>query len=77
MMTVDGVKLGAVMEDLLGRVAAGESVLITRDGIAVAALVPPVQRAPDAQVVAQRIRSFRVGHRAGGDLQAFISEGRV
>jgi prevent-host-death family protein len=65
---------------LLDWVEAGEEVIITRRGKAVARLVAPGAATVDrerAQAAAQRIRAMRSGVRLGGlSIKSLINEGR-
>ena len=76
-------KLGAFevkthLSELLRRVEKGESFTITRNGVAVAKLVPieePSQ--PDLQQVLAETRAFRKAHPLGGvSIKELINEGR-
>ena len=64
---------------LLDRVARGEEIQITRNGRAVARLVPePAEATTDIRSVIAQIREFRKGRKLGDDLtiRDLIEEGR-
>lgn len=63
---------------LLKRVAAGESITITRHGVPVAVLCPPPARTTmTVQEAIDGIRAFRKGRRASqAEIRSWIDEGR-
>ncbi len=67
------------LPQLLDRVARGEEIQITRNGHAVARLVPePAEEFADVRSVVAEIREFRSGRTLGGDItiRELIEEGR-
>jgi prevent-host-death family protein len=76
--TVGAFEAKTHLSRLLEEVAAGEEVLITRHGRAVARLLPPEPNRSDQRRTAlERLRQFRRGKRLQGlSLQALRDEGR-
>ena len=66
------------LAELLDRVAAGESVTITRHGVPVAVLCPPPSRPKmTVQEAIAAIREFRKGrHATQAEIREWIEEGR-
>ena len=65
------------LADLLKRVAAGESITITKHGKAVAMLVPVTSTKHNPQQAAAKIRELRKGNRLEGiSVRELIDEGR-
>ncbi len=66
------------LSELLDRVAAGESIRITRHGVTVAVLQPPETsaRRPYAEVLAE-VKTLRAQvHASEDEIRAWIDEGR-
>lgn len=63
---------------LLERVAQGETIEITRRGVAVARLIPaPKEQAPDLEQLAREIRELRKGINSKGlSIKELINRGR-
>lgn len=77
MQTVGAFEAKAKIAELLDRVSAGESVLITRRGEPAALLVPPTDVHRDRARALEDIRTFRTRCRTGHiDIEALIAEGR-
>lgn len=77
MKTVGAYEAKTKLPSLLDRVAAGETVTITRHGTPVAHLVPARRQAGAARAAAEQLREFRRAHRlAGVSLRELIDEGR-
>jgi prevent-host-death family protein len=77
-MTVSTEQLQTDLPSLLDRVAQGERVTITRDGVPMAVLVPAsLADRPDPRQVIEEIRRFRKGRRLDGlTIRQLIEEGR-
>lgn len=77
MQTVGAFEAKAKIAELLDRVAAGESVLITRRGAAAALLVPPDAAHHDRLRAMEAVRTLRARCRTGKiDIEALIAEDR-
>ncbi|CAN5169066.1 type II toxin-antitoxin system prevent-host-death family antitoxin [soil metagenome] len=77
MITVGAFEAKTHLSSLLDKVAAGEEVLITKHGKAVARLVGAGDTArQDADAVIGRLKALRAGTRLGVDWQALRDEGR-
>lgn len=77
MHTVGAFEAKAKIAELLDKVAAGETVLITRRGEAAALLVPPAIIHQDRAKALSDIRRFRRSCKTGKvDIEALIDEGR-
>ncbi|MDQ1315668.1 MAG: hypothetical protein QG662_1777 [Pseudomonadota bacterium] len=77
MLTVGAFEAKAKIAELLDKVAAGETVLITRRGEAAALLVPPVQIHQDKARALSEIKRFRKACKTGKvDIEALINEDR-
>ncbi len=77
MHTVGAFEAKAKIAELLDKVAAGETVLITRRGEAAALLVPPTQIAQNKSRALSEIRRFRKSCKTGKvDIEALINEDR-
>jgi prevent-host-death family protein len=77
MHTVGAFEAKAKIAELLDKVAAGETVLITRRGAAAALLVPPTRVREDKARALAEIRRFRAACATGKvDVEAMIDEGR-
>jgi prevent-host-death family protein len=77
METVGSFEAKTHLAELLERVAAGESITITKHGKAVAMLVPVRTGRRDAQKAAAHIRELRKGNRLGGiSIRELIEMGR-
>lgn len=77
MITVGAFEAKTHLSALLDKVAAGEDVLITKHGKAVARLVraDTAERA-GVDVTIGRLKALRVGSALGGDWKAMRDEGR-
>ena len=65
------------LPQLLERVEAGETIVITKHGREVAKLVPLDARSSDPDEVIRALRSARAGVRRGrGSIRAMIDDGR-
>lgn len=66
------------LSSLLDRVAAGESITITRHGVPVAVLSPPPSASPlSVEQAIDAIRAFRRGrHLRPDELRSLLDEGR-
>lgn len=67
------------LSQLLARVTAGESIIITRHGVDVAHLIPPPSRSerPDLSSAVARWKNVRKGVRLGGlKVRGLIDAGR-
>jgi prevent-host-death family protein len=77
MLTVGAFEAKAKIAELLDRVAAGETVLITRRGVAAALMSPPDRLRRDRTKQLADIRRFRARCATGRvDIEALIEEGR-
>lgn len=77
MQTVGAFEAKAKIAELLDRVAAGESVLITRRGTAAALLVPPGEARHDRLRAMEAVRTLRARCHTGKiDIEALIAEDR-
>jgi prevent-host-death family protein len=77
MLTVGAFEAKAKIAELLDKVAAGETVLITRRGDAAALLVPPTQIQHSRNKALNEIRRFRKTCKTGKvDIEALIDEDR-
>lgn len=80
MKEVGALEAKSRLEQLLDRVEAGEEIVITRRGRAVARLVPPDSSGMDltrARAAAQRIRAMRKGVTLDGlAIKDLVNEGR-
>jgi prevent-host-death family protein len=78
MITVGAFEAKAKIAELLDRVAAGETVLITRRGVAAAVMSPPDRLRRDKTKRLDEVRRFRAGCATGKvDIEALIDEGRA
>ncbi|HKZ46882.1 MAG TPA: type II toxin-antitoxin system prevent-host-death family antitoxin [Thermodesulfobacteriota bacterium] len=66
------------LSKILGQIANGESITITKHGVPVAMLVPAQPaRKTNPRLVIEKLRMFRKGHTLGGiGLRELIEEGR-
>jgi len=77
METVGAFEAKAKIAELLDKVAAGKTVLITRRGEAAALLVPPTKMQKDRAKAISEIKRFRKSCKTGKvDIEALIDEGR-
>lgn len=77
MITVGAFEAKAKIAELLDRVADGETVLITRRGVAAALLTPPDRLRKDRGRSLAEIRRFKARCVTGKiDIEALIDEGR-
>lgn len=77
MQTVGAFEAKAKIAELLDKVAAGETVLITRRGEAAALLVPPTQLQQNKAKAISEIKRFRKACKTGKvDIEALINEDR-
>lgn len=77
MHTVGTFEAKAKLAELLDKVAAGETVLITRRGEPAALLVPPTRIAQNKARALSEIRTFRKACKTGKvDIEALIAEDR-
>lgn len=78
MVTIGLNEAGSQLPDLVDRVAQGELITITKQGIPVARLVPvPNQNTTDLSQVIQGIKQSRKGRRLDGlSIREMIEEGR-
>ncbi len=77
MLTVGAFEAKAKIAELLDKVAAGETVLITRRGDAAALLVPPTQIQRNRNKALSEIKRFRKACKTGSiDIEALINEDR-
>jgi prevent-host-death family protein len=77
MLTVGAFEAKAKIAELLDKVAAGETVLITRRGDAAALLVPPTQIQRNKSKALSEIKRFRKNCKTGIiDIEALINEDR-
>jgi prevent-host-death family protein len=77
MLTVGAFEAKAKIAELLDKVAAGETVLITRRGDAAALLVPPTQIQQNRNKALSEIKRFRKTCKTGKvDIEALINEDR-
>ncbi len=77
MLTVGAFEAKAKIAELLDKVAAGETVLITRRGDAAALLVPPTQIRQNRNKALSEIKRFRKTCKTGKvDIEALINEDR-
>jgi prevent-host-death family protein len=76
--TVGAYEAKTHLSGLLKRVARGESITITKNGVPVAVLVPPGRLAAgDSREAIERIRRFREGRKLGkAKLRDLVQEGR-
>ncbi len=65
------------LRHLVDKVAAGETIAITRDGRTVAYLTSPAKVAGDVDAVIAALRAARRGRTLGGGLRALIEDGRA
>ncbi len=78
MQTIGAYEAKTHLSELIGRVAQGEHITITRHGVPVAMLVPPKgeSRRSAEEVIAQ-LREFRKGIKLKGlSIREMIAEGR-
>jgi prevent-host-death family protein len=77
MHTVGAFEAKAKIAELLDKVTAGETVLITRRGEAAALLVPPTRILHDKAKALSEIKRFRKFCKTGKvNIEALINEGR-
>lgn len=77
MITVGAFEAKAKISELLDRVAEGETVLITRRGVAAALLTPPDRLRQERRRSLAEIRRFRARCATGPiDIKALIDQGR-
>lgn len=77
MHTVGAFEAKAKIAELLDRVGAGETVLITRRGEAAALLIPPDRLRKDKKLARAEVRRFRAACLTGKvDIEALIDAGR-
>jgi prevent-host-death family protein len=78
MATVGAYEAKTHLSELLDRVQRGERIVITRHGVPVAILQPPMASGTmDAASAAEALRRFRAAHRASPDeIVEWIAEGR-
>lgn len=77
MQTIGAFEAKAKIAELLDRVAAGESVLITRHGAAAALLVPPGETKHDRMRAMEAVRALRARCRTGKiDIEGLIAKDR-
>lgn len=77
MHTVGAFEAKAKIAELLDKVAAGETVLITRRGEAAALLIPPTKIHQDRAKALSEIKRFRKSCKTGKvNIEAFINEDR-
>jgi antitoxin (DNA-binding transcriptional repressor) of toxin-antitoxin stability system len=77
MHTVGAFEAKAKIAELLDKVAAGETVLITRRGEAAALMVPPTAIRQTRAKALGEIKRFRKSCKTGKvDIEALIDEGR-
>lgn len=77
MHTVGAFEAKAKIAELLDKVAAGETVLITRRGEAAALMVPPARILQDKARALREIKRFRKSCKTGKvDIEALINEDR-
>ncbi len=78
MPNVVALETGAPLPQLVERVARGEFITLTREGVAVAMLVPAVpEEKPDVAAAVRALLDFRKAHPIDGEsLRALIEEGR-
>ena len=78
MDTVSSYDAATHLPVLLDRVAQGERITITREGVPVAVLVPAIEkRKADAREAIRAIREFRKGRNLGGlSVRTLREEGR-
>ena len=79
MQTVGAYEAKTHLSQLLQRVAAGETIAITKHGVTVALMVPPEGAPrPDVGAAIDRLRELRKGITLGPDLtiRQLIEEGR-
>ena len=77
MHTVGAFEAKAKIAELLDKVTAGETVLITRRGEAAALLVPPTRIHQERAKALTEIKRFRKACKTGKvDIEALIDEGR-
>jgi prevent-host-death family protein len=77
MHTVGAFEAKAKIAELLDKVAAGETVLITRRGEAAALMVPPANIHRDKAAALSEIKRFRNSCKTGRiDIEALIGEDR-
>jgi prevent-host-death family protein len=77
MRTVGAFEAKAKLAELLDKVTAGETVLITRRGEAAAVLSPPNRIQQDKTRALSEIKRFRKSCKTGKvDIEALIDEGR-
>lgn len=77
MHTVGAFEAKAKIAELLDKVAAGETVLITRRGQAAALLAPPTRIHHDKAKALREIKWFRKSCKTGKvDIEALINEDR-
>lgn len=77
MQTVGAFEAKAKLAELLDKVAAGETVLITRRGEAAALLVPPTRLQQNKAKAISEIKRFRKACKTGKvDIEALINQDR-
>jgi prevent-host-death family protein len=78
MITIGLSEAGSQLPNLVDRVAQGELITITKQGVPVARIVPvPNQNNSDLPQVIQDIKEFRKGRRLEGlSIREMIEEGR-
>lgn len=79
MRTVGAYEAKTHLPQLLGEIAKGQSITITKHGVPVAMLVPPRgARSPDPVAMIEELRRFRRGISLDGlSLRELIEEGRL
>ena len=78
MITVGISEAESHLPNLIERVAQGELITITKEGIPIARIIPvPGQSSPDLSKVIQDLKEFRKGkHLNGLSIRKMIEEGR-
>jgi len=77
MRTVGAYEAKTKLGQLLDEVESGESITITRHGVAIATLAPAGASRKSAQAAAAGLRRFRQAHRLSGvTIRELIDEGR-
>jgi antitoxin (DNA-binding transcriptional repressor) of toxin-antitoxin stability system len=78
MSSTVALEAGALLPQLMERVAQGESITLTKEGVAIAMLVPaPAVGRPDVEATVQELLRFREEHRLNGEtLRDILEESR-